>query len=198
MKLEDIINISGKPGLFKIISRTKNGLIAESLEDQKRIPVFASDSVSAFTDISIYTTDDSVSLKELFQNISKKESGGATSIDSNADANTLKGYFKEVLPDYDEDQVYNSHIKKVLKWYNVLQEAKMLEELLKEEEKPKDGAEVVEVSKAAQFEQNKNQPKGHNVKASSKATVVACLDNIHLAFQCDFEFGSYGIQYFFR
>ena len=169
MKLEDIINISGKSGLFKIVSKTKNGLIAESLEDQKRIPVFASDSVSAFTDISIYTAEDSVSLKELFQNISNKESGGAASIDPNADANTLKGYFKEVLPDYDEDQVYNSHIKKVLKWYNVLQEAKLLEELLKEEEEPKDGEEVVEVSKAAQFEQNKNKPKGYNVKANSKA-----------------------------
>jgi hypothetical protein len=169
MKLEDIINISGKPGLFKIISRTQNGLIAESLENQKRIPVFATDNVSAFTDISIYTTEDSVSLKELFRNISKKENGGAAAIDPNADANTLKGYFKEVLPDYDEDQVYNSHIKKVLKWYNVLHEAKLLEELLKEEEEPKDGEPGQEVSKAAQFEQNKNQPKGHNVKASSKA-----------------------------
>jgi hypothetical protein len=169
MKLEDIINISGKSGLFKVISRTKNGLIAESLENKKRIPVFATDNVSAFTDISIYTADDSVSLKEVFQNISKKESGGATSIDPNADADTVKGYFKEVLPDYDEDQVYNSHIKKVLKWYNTLQQVKLLEELLKEEDEGKEGDEGQETSKAAQFEQSKHQPQAHNVKANSKA-----------------------------
>jgi len=169
MKLEDIINISGKSGLFKVISRTKNGLIAESLENKKRIPVFATDNVSSFTDISIYTTDESVSLKEIFQNISKKESGGATSVDPNADTDAITGYFKEVLPDYDEEQVYNSHIKKVLKWYNTLQQAKLLEELLKEEEEGKDAGEGKETSKAAQFEQSKHQPKGHNVKASSKA-----------------------------
>ena len=167
MTLEDIINISGKPGLYKIISRTKNGLIAESLEDQKRIPVFATDNVSTFTDISIYTSADNVSLKKLFQNISKKESGGAT-IDSNGDADTLKAYFKEVLPDYDEDQVYNSHIKKLLKWYNVLHGVNLLEELLKEEKKSKDGEDKKKVSKA-NFDQKQQQGKGYNVKANSRA-----------------------------
>ena len=169
MTLEDIINISGKPGLYKIISRTKNGLIAESLEDQKRIPVFATDNVSTFTDISIYTTEDSVSLKELFQNISKKETGGATSVDPNADVDVLKAYFKEVLPDYDEDQVYNSHIKKVLKWYNVLQEVKLLDELLKEEEDDSKDDKDKKKASDASFDQKQKHGKKHNVKASSRA-----------------------------
>ncbi|MBL4753982.1 MAG: DUF5606 domain-containing protein [Flavobacteriales bacterium] len=170
MTLEDIINIAGKPGLFQIISRTKNGLIAESLENKKRIPVFASDSVSAFTDISIYTKEDSVSLKELFQNISKKESGAATSVDPNTDGEALKTYFKEVLPEYDEDQVYSSHIKKVLKWYNVLQSVKLLDELLKEEEE-EESKDEKELKKAnqAKFDQKQKQTQTRNVKASSRA-----------------------------
>ncbi len=165
--MEDIINITGKPGLFKIISRTKNGLIAESLEDKKRIPVFATDSVSTFTDISIYTKEDSVSLKVLFQNISKKESGGAA-MDPNADKDAVMAYFKEVLPDYDEDQVYHSHIKKILKWYNLLHKVNLLEDLLKEDEESKDGDEKSKAAKA-NFDQKKNKPKAHNQKASSRA-----------------------------
>lgn len=167
MTLEDIINISGKPGLFKIISRTKNGLIAEALEDKKRIPVFATDSVSAFTDISIYTEEDSVSLKELFQKISKKESGGVA-IDPNSDAAKVKAYFKEVLPDYDEDQVYDSHIKKVLKWYNLLQDLNLLEELLKDDEESKDGEEKKKAGNA-NFDQKQKRSQAHNTKASSRA-----------------------------
>ena len=165
--MEDIINIAGKPGLFKIISRTKNGLIAESLEDKKRIPVFATDNVSTFSDISVYTKEDSVPLKELFQKISKKESGGVA-MDTNSNADALKAYFKEVLPDYDEDQVYHSHIKKILKWYNLLHEVKMLDELLKEDKKSKDGDEKSEASKA-KFDQKKNKPRAHNQRANSKA-----------------------------
>lgn len=165
--MEDIINISGKPGLFKIISRTKNGLIAESLEDKKRIPVFATDSVSTFTDISVYTKEDSVPLKELFQKISKKESGG-TAMDPNSDADALKAYFKEILPDYDEDQVYHSHIKKILKWYNLLHQVKMLDELLKEDKETKDGEKKPEASQA-KFEQKKNKHSAQNQRASSRA-----------------------------
>lgn len=165
--MEDIINISGKPGLFKIISRTKNGLIAESLVDKKRIPVFATDSVSTFTDISIYTKEDSVPLKELFQKISKKESGG-TAMDPNSDADALKKYFKEILPDYDEEQVYHSHIKKVLKWYNLLHKVKVLDELLKEDEEPKDGEEKSKAAKE-KFDPKKKKTRAPNQRASSRA-----------------------------
>ena len=132
MKLEDIISISGKGGLFQIISKTKNGLIAESLEDKKRIPVFASDPVSAFTDISIYTKKDSVPLQEVLKKIHDKENGG-TAIDPNSDPNLLKEYLSSILPDYDEDQVYVSHIKKLIKWYNLLQQLGLLKDLLKDD-----------------------------------------------------------------
>lgn len=137
MTIDDIISVSGKGGLFQIISKTNNGLIVESLEDKKRMPVFGSDNVSSFSDISIYTTDDSTPLKEVFQKISEKENGGKC-MDANSDPAKLKAYLAEVLPDYDEDRVYMSHIKKLMKWYNILQELGLLKELLKDDEKTDD------------------------------------------------------------
>ena len=132
MKIEEIITISGKPGVYQIISRSNNGLIVESLEDKKRFPVFSSENVSAFSDISIYTSEDSVSLKNVFEKIHLKEEGGPA-IDSNSDPETLKAYMGEILPDYDRDSVYVSHIKKLLKWYNLLENIGVIKELLKEE-----------------------------------------------------------------
>lgn len=132
MKIEEIITISGKPGLYQIISRSNNGLIAESLEDKKRFPVFASENVSAFSDISIYTSEDSVPLKDVFKKIHKKEKGGPA-IDSNTDPNTLKAYMGEILPNYDKDSVYVSHIKKLVKWYNLLEKIGVIQELIKED-----------------------------------------------------------------
>ena len=139
MKIDEIISISGKGGLFKIISRTTNGLIVESLEEKKRMPVFASDSVSAFSDISIYTEDDSEPLENILNSIYKKENGGK-SISANSTPEELKKYMGDILPNYDRDTVYVSHIKKLLKWYNLLQSLDLLKELLieeKEESNPK-------------------------------------------------------------
>ena len=132
MKIEEIITISGKPGLYQIISRSNNGLIVESLEDKKRFPVFASENVSAFSDISIYTTEDSVPLKDVLKKIHEKEKGGQA-IDSNTDPDTLKAYMGEILPDYDKDSVYVSHIKKLVKWYNLLEKIGAIKELIKDE-----------------------------------------------------------------
>ena len=132
MKIEDIITISGKPGLYQIVSKSNNGLIVESLEDKKRFPVFASENVSTFSDISIYTSEDSVPLKEVLKKIHEKEKGGPA-IDSNTDPNTLKAYMGEILPNYDKDSVYVSHIKKLVKWYNLLEKIGVIQELIKEE-----------------------------------------------------------------
>jgi len=132
MKIEEIITISGKPSLYQIISKSNNGLIVESLEDKKRFPVFASENVSAFSDISIYTSEDSVPLKDVFKKIHKKEKGGPA-IDSNTDPNTLKAYMGEILPNYDKDSVYVSHIKKLVKWYNLLEKIGVIQELIKED-----------------------------------------------------------------
>lgn len=141
MKLEDIISISGKEGLFKIVSRTANGLIVESLEEKKRMPVFASDSVSAFTDISIYTEDDSEPLQNILKSIFEKEKGDKA-LSPNSSPEELKKYLGEILPKYDRDTVYVSHIKKLLKWYNLLQSLDLIKELVSKEEEQEKGEEA--------------------------------------------------------
>ena len=134
MDLKDIMSISGKAGLFKSVAQTKNGLIVESIIDKKRFPVYISDKVSSLEDISIFTNDKDVPLKEVMDLIFKKESGGAC-IDSKSDDAKLKKYFEEVLPDYDKERVYISDIRKLFSWYNLLQSKDMLkmEEETKEE-----------------------------------------------------------------
>jgi hypothetical protein len=137
MDLKEILAISGKSGLFKVISQTKNGLIVESLLDKKRLPVYASDKISNLEEISIYTTEKEVPLKEVFKSIFDKESGGKT-IDHKTDDAKLKKYFIEVLPDYDQDRVYVSDMKKVFNWYNILHENSLM--IFSEEEEKKEEA----------------------------------------------------------
>src|SRR5690554_6697052 len=115
MDLSGIISISGKPGLYKIVAQSKKSLIVESLEDNKRIPAQSTDRISALEDISIYTYDADVSLKDVYLNIAKKENCGAT-ISHKESANKLGAYLEEILPDYDKERVYPSDIKKVFQW----------------------------------------------------------------------------------
>jgi len=119
MNLEKILSISGKPGLFKIISQGKKNIIVESLVDKKRFPVSALNSVSALGDIAIYTYDEEVPLKEVLKNIFTKENGGEA-LNPNTDKKQLSDYFREVLPEYDEERVYASNFKKIIQWYNIL------------------------------------------------------------------------------
>lgn len=119
MSLEKVIAISGKPGLFEIISRTKSGLIVQSMSDGKRFPVNSVHNVSTLSDIAIYTYEEEVPLPEVFTNIHLKEEG-KSSIDPKSDKQTLLQYFGEVLPGFDEERVYPSNIKKVVTWYNTL------------------------------------------------------------------------------
>jgi len=119
MDLSKILSISGKNGLFKMISQGKNNFIVESLEDQKRFPAFQSDGVSTLENISIYTKEDSVELKKLFQNIYLKQEKRPLEYKAMTDTQ-LRDYFKEVLPDYDEERVFLSNIKKAYQWYNIL------------------------------------------------------------------------------
>ncbi len=171
MTIDDIISVSGKGGLFQIISTTNNGLIVEGLEDKKRMPVFASDNVSSFSDISIYTEEDSTPLKEIFKRISEKESGGEC-LDANSDSDKLKAYLAELLPDYDEDRVYVSHIKKLMKWYNILQKLGLLEEVLKDNEEASDDDD--DKSKASA-----KGAKGLNKKSISKSIPRAAEKQMH-------------------
>jgi len=131
--LKGILSISGQSGLFKLVAESKNNIIVESLETKKRIPVHSTTKVSALEDIAIYTDESDVPLKDIFKAISDKENGGPA-ISHKVSGNELKNYFGEVVPDYDKDRVYVSDIKKVLQWYNVLQEKEMLDFTETEEE----------------------------------------------------------------
>ncbi len=124
--LKGILSISGQSGLFKLVAESKNNIIVESLDTKKRIPVHSTSKVSALEDIAIYTQESDVPLKEIFKAISDKESGGMA-LSHKSSGNELKKYFEEVVPEYDKDRVYVSDIKKVLLWYNILQEKEMLD-----------------------------------------------------------------------
>lgn len=125
MNLSGILSIAGKPGLYKMVGQMKNGIVVESLEDGKRFPAYASNKVSALEDISIYGLEEDVPLGEVFQKIYDFEDGKA-SIDPNESGKALRQRFEEAFPEYDEDRVYSSDLKKVFKWYNLLLEKGML------------------------------------------------------------------------
>ena len=127
MGLEKVLSIAGKPGLYKLIAQTRAGFVAESLIDKKRISVSIQQNVSVLSEIAIYTLTEEVPLKQVFENIKKKENGGQTSVKANESKDNLEAYFFDVLPDYDEDRVYASDIKKVIQWYNLLQSHNLLD-----------------------------------------------------------------------
>lgn len=118
--LKTILSISGKPGLYKLVSSAKNMIIVESLIDKKRLPIYAKDKVVSLGDIAMYTSEGEEPLKNVLGNIKKKENGGKTSIAPNSKPEELYNYFGEVLPDFDKDKVYPTDIKKLLSWYNLL------------------------------------------------------------------------------
>lgn len=119
MSLEKILSISGKPGLYQLKTQTRTGLLAESLADGKKITVSTRQNVSLLSEIAIYTLTEEVPLGQVFTKISEKE-GGKEAISHKSTRDELEEYFFEVLPDYDEDRVYPSDIKKVVQWYNLL------------------------------------------------------------------------------
>ncbi len=120
MSLDKILSIAGRPGLYKLLTQTRTGFVAESLIDKKRISVGIQSNVSLLSEIAIYTLDKELPLKEVFNKISTKENGGKTSVGHKDEKIKLEEYFFELIPDYDEDRVYASDIKKVIQWYNLL------------------------------------------------------------------------------
>jgi len=133
--LKGILSISGQSGLFKLVAESKNNIIVESLETQKRMPVYSTVKVSALEDIAIYTETGDVPLKDIFKSINDLESGGGAVSEKSSGAE-LKKYFEKVVPEYDKDRVYVSDIKKVILWYNILHGKKMLD-FSQEEDKDK-------------------------------------------------------------
>ena len=120
MSLEKILAIGGKPGLYRLVTQTRTGLVAESLADGKKLSVGISNNVSVLSEIAIYTLEEELPLRAVFEKIQQKEAGKKTSVDHKSGKLALEEYFFEVLPNYDEDRVYASDIKKVIRWYNLL------------------------------------------------------------------------------
>ena len=126
MNLEGIIAITGKTGLFKVISQGNNAVIVENLADKKRIPITARDQANTLNEIGIYTFEDAKPLSEIFDIIAKKENA-KQGISHKVSKEKLTTYFTEIVPDYDTERVYISDIKKVIQWYNALQTADLIE-----------------------------------------------------------------------
>lgn len=118
--LKEILSISGKPGLYKLISYGKNLVVVESLTDKKRFPAHARDKIISLGDIAIYTTGDDVPLGKVLTSIFEKYEGKTLNIADYKTNDQLRAFFKDVLPDFDEDRVYMTDIKKVIQWYNTL------------------------------------------------------------------------------
>lgn len=120
--LKTILSISGKPGLYKLISQGKNMLIVESLSpDKKRFPAYSHEKIISLGDIAMYTDDEEVPLKDVLTTIKEKENGAAVSIDiKKASQDDLRAYMGEILPNFDRERVYANDIKKLIAWYNIL------------------------------------------------------------------------------
>ncbi|HZK96508.1 MAG TPA: DUF5606 domain-containing protein [Prolixibacteraceae bacterium] len=134
--LKGILAITGQPGLFKVISEGKNNVVIESLLTGKKSTAYADAKMSTLEDIAIYTLTEDIPLKKIFRIISEKENGGQA-INVKSSPEELKKYFELILPDYDKSRVYGSDVKKVISWYNLLNEKGLL---VFEEEKPEEVA----------------------------------------------------------
>lgn len=133
--LQKVLSVSGHPGLYKYLSQARQGIIVESLKDKKRMCLPASSKVSSLGDITIFTQTDDVLLKEVLLKIKEKQNG-ELAISHKSAIEEITQYFESVLPEYDKERVYTSHMKKIIEWYNILQENDMLDFIeTKEEEK---------------------------------------------------------------
>ncbi len=166
--LKDIMSISGQGGLFRFISQARNGIIVESLETGRRMQAFSTMKVNSLKDIAVFTTKEEILLEEVFKKIAEKESGGA-SIDPKSNPDELKSYFLKILPDFDQQRVYVSDIKKMINWYNILQKY----DLLKFEEKKDEKATKKSAVKAESNEESKVETKpGSKSPSPSKTSTV--------------------------
>lgn len=163
MDLSGIISVSGMSGLYKVITQTKGGILVESLIDGKRQPVYSTSKVSSIEDISIYGQGDDIPLKQILRGIRDSKSG--TSVPTSKDSNdVIKAAFAEFVPEYDENRVYASDMKKVFVWYTLLNEKGLLVE--------SENADVVDESKSEKPKTDKAiaKPKAINKTASPKAS----------------------------
>lgn len=169
MNLKGIISISGKPGLYKVVAQGKNNIIVESLEDKKRFPAYSTDRISALEDISIYTYDEDVLLKDILTKIFEKEKG-ATCIGHKEDKAKLEAYLVSVLPNYDKERVYISDVKKIFQWYNLLHKSGELNQV---EEKEEVAETTKPAKKATKEKDTTSEAKEKNTETKVKKEVKA-------------------------
>lgn len=170
MNLEKILAIAGKPGLFELKIQTRSGFLAESLLDGKKITVGLRSNVSLLSEISMYTYTEEKPLVEIMREIAIKENEGPTSVSHKEDNSKLVAYFQEILPDYDEDRVYASDIKKLLNWYNILQAKGMVSKVAPSPESAVENAEEVkdQVVEEVKAKKEATRAKGEQGKAKPK------------------------------
>ncbi|KMQ60396.1 hypothetical protein ACM40_11360 [Chryseobacterium sp. BLS98] len=175
MLLEKIISISGKPGLFKLVSQLRNGFIIEDVTTKKKVSIGNSSQVSLLDNIAMFTVDKEVPLFEVFENIAKNNDY-KEAISHKSSDEVLKEFMTASLPDYDTERVYASDIKKLAQWYNILQKAGYItpESFVKAEPETLDGAqEEISIEKEAPKKAPKaEKPAAPKVKATSAAKVA--------------------------
>lgn len=135
MDLTKIMAISGRPGLYKMLTQTKNGLVVESLTDGKRHTAFSHEKISSLEEISVFTNDEDMPLKDVLKAIYEKREG-KEALSHKSEPAKLKAFFEEAVPNYDRERVYVSDIKKIVSWYNLLQKLELLDFTEEENEEP--------------------------------------------------------------
>jgi hypothetical protein len=167
--LKDILSITGKPGLYKLVNRGNNMLIVESLLDGKRMPTYSRDKIVSLGEISMYTMGEDIALSEVLTKLGEKEGLKTASIDpKKADNDQLRDFFGEVLPDFDRDRVYPSDIRKLIQWYNILIGAGITDFTVEESEE----LAVEEVKQEVKKPAPKQQVKTQKAAATSARTGV--------------------------
>ncbi|MDR2205988.1 MAG: DUF5606 domain-containing protein [Flavobacteriaceae bacterium] len=186
MLLEKIISISGKPGLFRLISQSKNGFIVEDISSKNKLSVNNSSQVSLLDNISMYASDKEVPLFEIFENIAKNHDYKET-ISHKSEDKELRKFMSESLPNYDEEKIYISDIKKLAQWYNILHKADFIstESFVKPEtettetEKPENPEEEKKPKKQGIAAQTRNDAKTTAPKVKASSAAKSAPKNLH-------------------
>ncbi|MGE5425008.1 MAG: DUF5606 domain-containing protein [Syntrophothermus sp.] len=164
MDLSKILSISGKSGLFNVVSQMKNAVLVESLIDKKRFPAFAHEKISSLEEIAIFTTGEDKPLKDILKTMFENQEKNPAP-DNKSDGKALAAYFESVVPDYDKERVYISDIKKIVGWYNLLLENNLLDFTENESENEKE----TEIEKPVEeVEEIKEKPKKATAKKTKK------------------------------
>ena len=177
--LKQILSISGKPGLYKLISRGKNMLIVESLVDHKRITAYTRDRLVSLSDVSMFTTGEDVALSDVLQKMGEKYSWKPVDMDvKNADNDALRAFFAEVIENFDRDRVYPTDIRKLILWYNILINAGFTDFTPQNEEEGESSEQQVKTETVAENKKEKKKSVNTSVKTQKAAPKTAAKTGV--------------------